>query len=255
MYNGGQRHGHQEGACGNSSSRLTGVSLPRLMLKPKEIAVIGLGRFGRSVARTLSELGAEVLAIDKDAEPVQDALEYASEARQLDATNTKALDEVGIEDFGVVIVCIEDVQSSVMISLLCLEKGVQRIITKAQSDLQANLLERIGVKECVFPERSAGEQLAERLMTSDIMQSINLSEDYATAELRAHPDWIGHTLGELGFRRHYGLNVIALRRSNTRLDISPTAEDTIGDEDLIYVIGTVSDVRKIEKKLEKDGIV
>lgn len=222
-------------------------------MKPKEFAVIGLGRFGQSVARMLSSLDAEVLAIDKNPGPVQDALEYASEARELDATNTKALDEVGIEDFNVVIVCVEDVQTSLMISLLCIEKGVPRVITKAQSDLQANLLRRIGVKECVFPERSAGEQLAERLMTSDVLKSINLSGDYATAALDSHPDWVGHTLGELSFRTRYGLNVIALRHADATMDINPLATDPIADQDVIYVIGSLADIRKIERILEKEG--
>lgn len=220
---------------------------------PKQFAVIGLGRFGSSVARTLTELDAEVLAIDKDPRPVQEALEYTDQAVELDATNPQALDQVGIEDFDAVIVCIEDVQASVMISLLCIEKDVERVITKAQTDLQANLLNRIGVKECVFPERQAGIQLAQKLMSSDILESITMSSDYATAELNAHPDWIGRTLMELGFRKAYGLNVIALRHPDASININPDAVDSILDGDRIFVIGSVEDIQRIQKKLAKDG--
>lgn len=220
---------------------------------PKQYAVIGLGRYGSSVARTLVELDAEVLAIDKDPGPVQDALTYTDQAVQLDATNPKALDQVGIEDFDAVIVCIEDVQTSVMVSLLCIEKDVQRVITKAQTDLQANLLHRIGVKECEFPERQAGQQLAQKLMTSDILNSITMSDEYATAELNAHPDWIGRTLLELGFRKEYGLNIIALRHADASININPEALDSILDGDRIYVIGTVKDIHEIQQRLRKDG--
>lgn len=219
----------------------------------KQFAVIGLGRFGSSVARTLVDNGAEVLAIDKDEQPVQDALAYTDQAVRLDATDPKALDQVGIEDFDAVIVCMEDMQAAVMISLLCIEKDVPRVITKAKTDLQADLLKRIGVQECVFPERQAGYHLAQKLLSSDILESITMSDDYGTAELNAHPSWVGRTLLELGFRQQYGLNVIALRHRNASVNINPEAADQILDDDKIFVIGSVDDIKAIQKVLAKEG--
>lgn len=217
----------------------------------QQYVVIGLGRFGSSVARTLVELGAEVLAVDKDPQAVQEAVEYTDDARVLEATNTRALDDIGVGDFDGVIICIEDIQTSLMISMLCEEAGAKQIITKAQTDLQANLLRKIGVDECVFPERSAGEQLAQRLMTSDILQFINMSDDYGTAGLNAHPEWIGRTLADLGFRSEYGLNIVALRHSDASMNMKPSADDHIKEGDMIYVIGSVDDINAIQKKLSK----
>lgn len=217
----------------------------------KQFAVIGLGRFGSSLARNLTELGADVMAIDIDETLVNEATEYVDEALQLDATNSKALDEIGIQDYDAVAVCVAHEQVSIMIAMLCIEKGAPHVICKAKTDIQAAVLYKIGVEQCVFPEREAGRNLAHKMMTSNILRSIELSDEYGTVEMEAAPAWVGQTLVDLGFRQAYGLNIIALRHHDATININPGPDDVIQDEDRIFVLGSKRDIERVEKQLEK----
>lgn len=218
----------------------------------KKYLVIGLGRFGRSVARTLTQLGGEVLAVDRNEKAVQDALDYAEQSIQLDATRKESLKAVEIEQFESVCICIANEQTSIMASLLCVELGASKVIAKAQSDMQAEVLNRIGVRQVVFPERDAGMALAHKLISSDILQSIALSPDFSTAEFNAAPDWVGKTLLELEFRGKYGLSVIGIRHGeDEELNINPRPDDPILTDDRIYVIGSTRNIGKVEALLRK----
>lgn len=222
-----------------------------LTMRKKKFLVIGLGRFGRSLAATLAQLNADVMAVDKSPKAIAAAEveEYCRTAMELDSTSKAALMECDIPQFEAVCICIAHEQTSIMTALLCVELGARRVVAKAQSDMQGEVLYKLGVNQVVFPERDAGASLAHKLISSDILQSIALSDDYSTAEFSAAPEWIGKTLAELEFRNRYGLSVIGIRRVGTDLNINPLPDDAIALEDRIYVIGSIDSIRKVEKML------
>lgn len=212
----------------------------------KQYVVIGLGRFGSSVAKTLYSLGNEVLAIDSEEDAVQDIAESVTHAVQLDATDENALRSLGIRNFDVAVVTIgSDVQSSVLITVLLKELGVKNIIAKANTDLHAKVLYKIGADRVVLPEKEMGVRIAHNLMTTNILDYIELSPDYSIAEMEAPEEWSGKKLRELNLRSRYGINVMAIKR-NDAINVSPSAEDHILFGDVIVAIGGAEDMSKLE---------
>ncbi len=212
----------------------------------KQYVVIGLGRFGSSVAKTLYSLGNEVLAIDSEEDAVQDIAENVTHAVQLDATDENALRSLGIRNFDVAVVTIgSDVQSSVLITVLLKELGVKNIIAKANTDLHAKVLYKIGADRVVLPEKEMGVRIAHNLMTTNILDYIELSPDYSIAEMEAPEEWSGKKLRELNLRSRYGINVMAIKR-NEAINVSPSAEDHILLGDVIVAIGGAEDMSKLE---------
>ncbi|CDF58472.1 potassium channel family protein [Thermobrachium celere] len=215
-------------------------------MKSKQFVVIGLGRFGSSIAKTLYSLGHEVLAIDKDEEVVQDISEYVTHAVQADATDEATLKSLGIRNFDIAVVTIgSDVQSSVLVTLLVKELGVKYVIAKAQNELHAKVLYKIGADRVVFPERDMGVRVAHNLCSSNILDYIELSPDYSIMEVTALEEWENKTLKELNLRTRYGINIMAIKRDND-INISPSAEDVIKKGDVLVVIGGTDDIKNIE---------
>lgn len=216
-------------------------------MSSKQFVVIGLGRFGSSIASTLYELGNEVLAIDTDEEIVQGISENVTHAIQADATDEATLRSLGIRNFDVAVVTIGgDVQSSVMVTLLVKELGVKYVISKAQNELHAKVLYKIGADRVVFPERDMGIRVAHNLCASNILDYIELSPDYSIMEVSAINDWQGKTLRELNMRSKYGINVMAIKKGN-EINISPGADDVINGDDVLVVIGGTEQLSAIEK--------
>jgi trk system potassium uptake protein TrkA len=213
----------------------------------RQFVVIGLGRFGSSVATTLYSLGNEVLAIDTDEEIVQSISDSVTHAVQADATDEATLRSLGIRNFDVAVITIgSDVQSSVMVTLLVKELGVKYVISKAQNELHAKVLYKIGADRVVFPERDMGVRVAHNLCSSNILDYIELSPDYSIMEVSAVRDWQGKTLRELNMRSKYGINIMAIKRGND-INISPGADDEIRENDVLVVIGGTDELSAIEK--------
>lgn len=220
----------------------------RIVMKSKQFVVIGLGRFGSSVARTLYSLGNEVLAIDKDEETVQNISEFVTHAVQADATDESTIRSLGIRNFDVAVVTIgSDIQSSVMVTLLLKELGIKYVIAKAHNDLHAKVLYKIGADRVVFPERDMGVRVAHNLCTSNILDYIELSPDYNIIELTAIEEWHNKTLRQLDMRNKYGFNVMAIKRDK-EIDVSPGADDVIKPGDILVVISTNENIRKFENE-------
>lgn len=214
----------------------------------KQFAVIGLGRFGSSVARTLTELGHEVLAIDSDEDRIQEALPYVTHAVQADATDEEALKALGIRNFDVVVVAIgADIQASILATLILKELGVQRIVVKAQNHRHGQVLYKIGADEVVFPERDMGVRVARHLVSPNILDYIELADDYSIAEVVASHNMDGKTLRELDIRAKFGCNVMAIK-SGTRINIAPRAEDMVRTGDILVVLGRNDDLRRLQDK-------
>jgi trk system potassium uptake protein TrkA len=217
------------------------------IMASKQFVVIGLGHFGSSIARTLYALGNDVLAIDKSEDRVQSISDSVTHAVQADATDENSLKSLGIRNFEVAVISIgSDIQSSIMATLLVKEKGVRHIIAKAQSELHAKVLYKIGADRVILPERDMGVRVAHNLVSSNILDYIELSPDYSIVEISANEEWEGKSLRELNMRSRYGINVMAIKRGSD-INVSPAANDTIEPGDVLVVIGGTEELNKIEK--------
>lgn len=221
----------------------------------KYFAVIGLGRFGFTVAKSLAEMGCQVLAIDQSEEKVKKIEGIVTQAVQLDATDERALRAVGIKDVDAAIVAIgQDMESSILVSLLLKELGVPYVVSKATNPLHAKVLHKIGCDRVVSPEEEMGIRVAKSLVSPSIMDELDLSDKVSIYELKVPSILSGKTLGELNFRKVFGLNVVAIR-SGEELNTSPTADTVLKEGDTIFVIGDKESMErfdKVVKKMEKD---
>ena len=207
------------------------------MANRKQFVVIGLGRFGQSVAKTLEELGNEVLAIDMDADAVREISDYVTHSVQMDATDENALHTLGISNFDVAVINIgSNIQASVMITLLVKEMGVKYIIAKGQSELHAKVLKKIGADRVVLPEKEMGVRVAHNLVSSSILDYIELSEEYSILEIKPLNEWVGRKLCDLDLRSKCGINIIAIKL-NDKIDITPSANTIFVANSVLVVIG------------------
>lgn len=218
----------------------------------KQFAIIGLGRFGSSVAKTLSSTGNDVLGIDADEEKVQNISDYITHAAQADATDEAALKALGIRNFDVVVITIgQDIQASILVTLLCKEAGVKYVLAKAQSELHAKVLYKIGADKVVLPERDMGMRVAHNLISSSILEYIELAPEYTLVEVLALKDWEGKTLAEINIRANFGVNVIAIKHKGS-INVSPSADDYIKADDVIVVIGSKEDINTLSLRAQHD---
>ncbi len=214
----------------------------------KQFIILGLGRFGSAVATTLVELGHEVLGIDRDEEIINTLKDKITQAVQADITEERALTELGIKNFDAAIVSIgSDLETSILVSMMLKEMGSKNIIAKAQNNLHAKILKKIGVDKVVFPERDMGARIARRLITPNIKEFIELEPDYTIMEIEALPVFADKTLSELDMRNKYGINVLAIKR-NKSLGISPQAKDVIKKGDFLIVIGETKKINELAGK-------
>ncbi|BFT69707.1 potassium channel family protein [Paenibacillus sp. P36] len=212
----------------------------------KQFAIIGMGRFGSSIARTLSQLGFEVMAIDSREETVQEISSIVTHAVQADSTDEEALRALGIRNFDVVVVAIgEDIQASILTTLILKEMGIPTVVVKAVNDLHGKVLKKIGADKVVYPERDMGQRVAHHLISSNIVDYIELSSDHSIVEIQASRQMIGKNLKELDIRAKYGCNVIAIKQ-NDKLIIPPSAEEKLRSDDILVVVGKNSDLQTFE---------
>ncbi|MBL4931078.1 MULTISPECIES: potassium channel family protein [Clostridium] len=212
----------------------------------KQFVVIGLGRFGTSVAKTLYSLGHDVLVIDKDEELIQEISDSVTHAVQMDSTDENALRTLGIRNFDVAVITIgSNIQASVMTTLLVKELGVKYIICKGASDLHAKVLYKIGADRVIQPEKDMGVRVAHNLVSSNILDYIELSSDYSIIEIEAPKEWHNMSLRELNLRSRYGINVMAIKKDED-VNISPSPDETIDGNDILVAIGSAEDLTKLE---------
>lgn len=212
----------------------------------KQFAIIGMGRFGSSVAKTLSDLGMEVLGIDQDEEKIQDVVNFVTHAVQADSTDEEAMRALGLRNFDVVVVAIgQDIQSSILTTIILKEIGVSTVIVKAQNELHGKVVKKIGADKVIFPERDMGQRVAHHLVSPNILDYIELSEDHSIVELKANHKMIGKNLRQLDIRAKHNCNVIAIKTGD-KMNISPHAEDTIKENDVLVVVGKNKDLQNFE---------
>ncbi|KFZ43554.1 TrkA family potassium uptake protein [Anoxybacillus flavithermus] len=218
-------------------------------MKKKEFAVIGLGRFGGSVCRTLSEQGMEVLAIDVDEEKVNEYASIASQAVVADSTDENVLKSLGIRNFDHVIVAIGDnIQASILTTLILKELGVEKITVKATNDYHEKVLKKIGADHIVHPERDMGERIANNMISNNVLDYLELSDRHSIVEIVANERLHGHSLLELDIRAKYGINIVAIKRNNDII-VSPLASEMIYEGDILIVIGADQDIDRFENEV------
>lgn len=203
----------------------------------KQVAVIGLGRFGSSVARTLAESGCEVLAVDVDEARVKAIADEVTDAVRANALEEEALRALGLRNFEVVVVAIgHEVEASILVTVLLKEMGIPKIVAKAQDELHGRVLQKVGADMVVFPERDMGVRLAHTLISRNVIDEIQLSTDYSILEMVAPHRFLGRSLKELELRQRFGLTILAIRRED-RIIVSPDAEQTLEDGYILVALG------------------
>jgi len=215
------------------------------MANRKDFVVFGLRKFDVSVARTLAANGCDVLAIDKSEEIIQDASEFVTHAVQADVTDGDALSALGIRNFEVAVIAISNnMQSSIMSTILAKEMGVEYVVAKAQNDIHKRVLEKVGADLVIFPEREIGVRIANNLTSDSFVDFIELSDDFSIVELEVKEQWKGKTLRELDMRNHYGINVVGMRQGET-MTITPGPDKLLELGEILIVIGSNKNLKKV----------
>ncbi|WP_040952979.1 potassium channel family protein [Gorillibacterium massiliense] len=220
-------------------------------MKKNSFVIIGLGRFGASLARELHSLGFDVLGIDKSEERISEMSEYLTHAVVADSIDEEALRSIGVRNFDCAVVAIgDDIQASIMTTILLKDMGIKKIVAKALTKLHGKVLEKIGVDRIVFPERDMGIRVAHQLSTPNLLDYIELSKEYTIAELSASAKINGYTLRQLDTRARFGCIVVAIiNRKAGRVNIAPAAEDQVEESDVLVVIGTNQQIDRFESAL------
>ena len=218
----------------------------------KKFAVIGLGQFGTAIAKTLSSRNAEVIAIDKNIDKVENIKDAVAYTVSIDATNKEALMGQNIQDMDCVIIAIgENFHSAILCANILVELGVKRIIGRAMGENERLILEKLGINEIISPEDELGFRITESILNPNIIFSISLPDNYLIVELKAPKKICEEKLGDIKLREDFGLNLITiLRASNkdTGLDhhISgvPSSDTIINSNDILVLFGKSEDLTK-----------
>lgn len=203
----------------------------------KEFVVFGLGRFGKSVATTLAESGCEVLVVDDNEDKIQEMADVVTYAVKANVTDVDTMETLGISNFDGAIVAIgEDLEASVMVTILAKELGIPYVLAKAQNDLHAKILKKVGADMVVFPEKETGIRIANNLLLGNFFDAVELSATFSMMEIGSLSEWDGHSLRELNLRAKYRVNVIGIKKNGV-LDINPDADVAVSKNDVLVMIG------------------
>lgn len=217
-------------------------------MKAKSILIIGMGRFGRHLAFRMLDLGNDVMVIDKDSSIIDMMSVKCPDASIGDCTNENILRALGVDSFDICFVTIgEDFQSSLVITSLLKSLGAKCVVAKANQDIQADLLRKIGADEIIYPEKEIAEKVAIRYNSDNIFDFIPLTSEYSIYEIPILKDWIGKTIVEINVRKNYNVSIIAIK-TGTSLNPVPGADYAFTRDDHIVVIGKASDVFKLTSK-------
>ncbi len=214
-------------------------------MEKKEFVVFGLGRFGSSVATTLADGGCEVLAVDYNEDRVHEVADSVTCAVKADVCDSESLGSLGISNFdGAVVAIGENLEASVMVTILVKELGIPFVLAKAQSEIHAKVLKKVGADKVVFPEKETGIRIAHNLMMGNMFNAIELSSTTSMMEIDVPVSWANYSIKELNLRAKYKINVIGLRRGD-KLDINPEPDEKLLTEDVLIVIGNNEILNKL----------
>lgn len=213
----------------------------------KSFVVIGLGRFGRSLAQELCALGNEVLAIDNHPDTVRQIADQVTQAVRADARDPEVLRTLGVGNFDCAVVAIgNDVGGSALVTLNLKEMSVPKVVCKAHSSVHLKVLEKMGADQVVIPEQQMALRLAQNLSNTDIVNFIELSPEYSIMERKVPRSWVGQTLSQLGVRPKYNLNIIAIRSEARGMNVSPGGGYQMERDDILVVLGRNEDIERLD---------
>lgn len=215
-----------------------------------KFSVIGLGSFGSNVAKTLYEMGHEVVAIDEEKSKVDDMKDAATHAVQMNAADKENLQAVGITDMDVVVVSLgPDMESSVLTTLYLKEMAVRRIVAKALTEDHAKILEAVGATEVIYPEKDMAIKTALRLSNPNILEYLPLISGLTVQEIAAPEKFIGKSLKELDLRNKYNIQVMAIKGIiPEKTTFMPKADFVIKDSDILIILGEEKQLKKLDAK-------
>lgn len=214
----------------------------------RQVLVIGLGRFGSSIARTLCEDGVQVLAIDRRMDLVEEMRDHLTQAVQADSMDRDAMAALGVGEFDTAFVTIgADIKASCVTTMLLKELGVSHVVVKASDEFHGRMLEKLGADKVLYPERDMGRRIAHNLVSGNLLEYIELSPDFSMAEILAEPGWAGKTLAELHLRDKLGINVVAVR-SGDKTNPLPTSGTVLQEGDVMLVVAGEETLLKLKKR-------
>ncbi len=213
----------------------------------KSILLIGVNNFGTMIAKKLHELGHQVLAVDRDERRINAILPIVTDAEIGDSTNEAFLSSLGINNFDVCIVTIgSDFQSSLETTSLLKELGGNHVVSRADREVQAKFLLRNGADEVINPEKQVAEWAAIRYASNHILDYVSLGDNHAIYEVSVPDEWIGETIGQIDIRKHYGINILAVREFG-KMNLSITPETILSENMTMLVLGSRKAMQKCFK--------
>lgn len=214
----------------------------------KQYAVFGLGSFGESVAVALQELGCEVVVVDNRMERIEDISPYVSYAVQADIEDPEVIRSLGARNLdGVVVAVADDMEASIMATLVSKEIGVPYVLAKAKNELHAKVLKKIGAYSIIFPEKEIGQSVARNLVSGEFVDWISLSPDYSITEIQVPEKWIGKSLSEIDVRRTKDVNVVGVRIGE-KIQVTIDPEEPLQKEMMLIMIGSNEALEKFGEK-------
>ena len=212
----------------------------------KTILIIGVGQFGSHIAKRMSELRCEVMAVDINEDRINEILPYVTNARIGDSTNEEFLRSLGVDNYDVCIVALGGLfQSSLETTSLLSELGAKRVISRATNDVQMKFLLRNGADEVVYPEKQMAMRIATKYASDSILDFIQLDNNYSIYEMKVPKDWYGKTLSQLDVRKKYRVNILTVKRR--REVFIPSFDTVMQTDDIVFVIGEIRDIQKCFK--------
>jgi trk system potassium uptake protein TrkA len=211
----------------------------------RQVAVLGLGRFGSALARELARLGHDVLAVDSDERRVEELAAEVTHAAQADITDQEALQDLGLADFDTVIVAVSgQLEVSVLTTALLKRLRVRRIVSKAATDLHGSILQEVGAHRVVFPERDTGVRLAHSFAAPGVLDYLDVAPGYGLARVPVSEQWVGKTIAELDLQRSCGVSVMILARGDTVL-LLPEEAEALRSGDALIIAGRDEDLERL----------
>lgn len=211
----------------------------------KDFLVIGAGRFGTAVAKTLTELGNDVMLIDIKNQKLQEAKDISIQSAVLDATDEHALRSLDISSFDTVILAIgKNINASILITVLLKELNANQIICKAVSDIQAKTLYKIGADRVVFPERDTGDRLAHCLSSKNTFDSMDISEKFSLVEITTPRKWVGKNISTLNLKDKYNTFILAIKNKDSQ-EVNISRNQVISKDDILVLLADKSKINDI----------
>ena len=215
----------------------------------KSFCIIGLGKFGMSLAQTLAAEGKQVMVIDIDADKVNSIADFVTSAVIGDPTNETVLRTCGVSAYECAVVCMaKDLNANVLLTIMLKEQGVKKVVARAINEGHQKVLEHIGVDMIIFPEKDMGEKIGFLLARDNVTEFIEF-HGYQIVEIKVPSSWVGKNLIELEIRKKYGVNILAVKDSKGNVTVSPPPTQPFSADEKISVIGTEKDIDKLTKQL------